>query len=89
MRDTGCHQRARWDSNPQPPDRQPSGDVNSDSVNTGDSEKTKSKASKKAPAPREGQETSDDDMLLQVIETWASLSPARKKMILKLVKKVK
>jgi hypothetical protein len=29
----------------------------------------------------------DDDMLLQVIETWPSLPPARKKMIVALIKR--
>ena len=64
--------------------RQPRRGIKNSSVNTGDPEKAKSKASKNASAPREGQEMSDDDMLLRVIEAWASLTAARKKMILKL-----
>ncbi len=84
-KNSDCLQRARRDSNPQPPDRQPSRGVNSSSVNTGDSESAKSKASKNASAPRGRQQMSDDDMLLRVIEAWATLTPARKKMILKLI----
>jgi hypothetical protein len=45
----------------------------------------KSKASKKASAPCEGQQLSDDDVLLEIIEGWASLPAARKKMILAIV----
>ena len=80
-------QRARRDSNPQPPDRQPDRAVDSDSVNIGDSDNRNPNASKNATALREGQEVSDDDMLLRVIEAWESLTPARKKMVLALLRK--
>ena len=67
-----------------PTDRQSESDINSASVNTGDSASAISKASEITSAPRDGQQMSDDDMLLHVIEMWATLTPVRRRMIVTL-----
>jgi hypothetical protein len=84
-KDSDCHQRARRDSNPQLPDRQSLGVVGSDSVKPSDSEQPISNASKNATKTDERKEMTSDDMLLQLIEAWATLPVARKKMIVMLL----
>jgi hypothetical protein len=79
------HQRARRDSNPQLPDRQSQRGARNRRVNIADSETTPEKATKNATTAESGEEMTSDDMLLQVIEAWASLTPARRRMIAAIV----
>src|SRR5205085_3238361 len=77
--------RARRGSNPQPPDRQPRRARKQTLKNKANAECRATKATTNATTAREGQSLTDDDMLLLVIEAWASLTPARRRMILTIV----
>jgi hypothetical protein len=84
--DIDCHQKGRRGSTPQPPDRQPREVAGSGSETPSDSQSSASTAPENAPAPSENQMMTDDDLLLQFIESWPTLSAARKKMIAALIR---